>query len=222
MNASTGRTSTGEPRAGRPRGIRSERMKGIIAALAVFTVSMANGQPGEASRLNQHRVTNRSSPAPEPGAEREQIPSLIEGLRSADEWRALRRPRLLELWTTMLRKLGPNEQDSKWFGDIRQAVVRETMDRGTYTRIALDLPIERDFLQHHVLLLPKGAGPFPAVICWTSTTPDYTAPEQWWGKWLVEHGYVVLTSWSFIRHYRDDSSYSAGAAEKLYQRFGHW
>jgi hypothetical protein len=32
----------------------------------------------------------------------------------------------------------------------------------------------------------------------------------------------VLTSWSFIRHYRDDSDYRTGAAEKLYQRFGHW
>src|SRR6185436_1572545 len=72
------------------------------------------------------------------------------------------------------------------------------------------------------LLLPKGPGPFPAVICWTSTTPDYTVPEEWWGKWLVEHGYVVLTSWSFIRHYRDDSDYRRGAAEKLYERFGHW
>jgi hypothetical protein len=60
------------------------------------------------------------------------------------------------------------------------------------------------------------------VICWTSTTPAYTVPEQWWGKWLAEHGYVVLTSWSFIRHYRDDSRYATGAAEKLYERFGHW
>ena len=196
-------------------------MKGIIAALVALTASVANGQP-ELARLNQHRVTNRSSPAPEPGAEMQPIPSLIEGLRSAEEWRAVRRPRLLQLWTGILGKVGPNEQDRQWFGDIRQAVIRETADRGTYTRISLDLPIEKDFLQHHVLLLPKGRGPFPAVICWTSSTPDYTAPVEWWGKWLVEHGYVVLTSWSFIRHYRDGSDYRTGAAEKLYQRFGHW
>jgi dienelactone hydrolase len=74
------------------------------------------------------------------------------------------------------------------------------------------------------LLLPKnnGAGRFPTVICWTSTTPDYTAPEQWWGQWLVERGYVVLTGWSFIRHYRDGATYGTGAAQKLYDRFGHW
>lgn len=179
-------------------------------------------QDAEPPRLNQHKVTNRASPAPEPGAENELIPSLIEGLRSAGEWQTIRRPRLVQLWTAILGKLAPNEQDRKWFGDIRKAVIHETTDRGTYTRISLDLPIEKDFLQQHVLLLPKGDGRFPAVICWTSSTPDYTAPEQWWGTWLAEHGYVVLTSWSFIRHYRGDSTYKTGAPEKLYERFGHW
>jgi len=197
-------------------------MKWIVAALCALTASVVNGQSEELARLNQHKVTNRSSPAPEPGAENQPIPSLIEGLHSANEWLTVRRPQLLQLWTGILGKLGPNEQDRQWFGDIRQAVMQATADRGTYTRIALDLPIEKDFLQHHVLLLPKGPGPFPAVICWTSSTPDYTAPEEWWGRWLVEHGYVVLTSWSFIRHYRDGSDYRTGAAEKLYQRFGHW
>ena len=129
----------------------------------------------------------------------------------------------LESMDRVLGKLGPSEQDRKWFGDIRQAVVRKTADLGTYTRMAVDLPIEKDFLQPHLLLLPKKQGrPFPAVVCWTSTTPDYTEPEKWWGKWLAEHGYVVLTGWSFIRHYRDDSTYRTGAAEKLHERFGHW
>ena len=182
----------------------------------------AAGQIEDACRLNQHKVTNRSSPAPEPGAETQTIPSLIEGIRSAGEWQAVRRPELLRLWTTILGKLGPDDKDRQWFGDIRQAVVRETADRGSYIRTALDLPIEKDFLQHHVLLTPKDTGRFPAVICWTSTTPDYTAPEEWWGKWLVEHGYVVLTSWSFIRHYRGDSTYRDGAAAKVYERSGHW
>jgi hypothetical protein len=61
------------------------------------------------------------------------------------------------------------------------------------------------------------------VIAWVSTTPDYRMPEQWWGQWLAERGYVVLQSWAFIRHYRDDSNYARGPAyEKLYERFGHW
>src|SRR5688500_5701514 len=91
-------------------------------------------QTEEASRLNQHRVTSRSSPAPERGAEAQLIPSLTEGIRSGREWNEVRRPELMRLWTTILGKLGPNEQDRQWFGDIRQAVVRETSDGGSYVR----------------------------------------------------------------------------------------
>jgi len=201
---------------------RSFLSRALFAALLLNF--FATAQIDESRRLNQHKVTNAASPAPEPGAELREIPSLVYGLRSADDWRKRRRPELLRLWTTVLGKLGPGRRDRKWFGDIRHAVLHETTDLGTYTRIALDLPIEKDFLQPHVLLLPKrhGSGRFPAVICWTSTTPDYTAPEQWWGQWLVEHGYVVLTGWSFIRHYRDGATYSTGAVQKLYDRFGHW
>src|SRR5689334_5825374 len=118
----------------------------------------------------------------------------------------------------------PDAKDKRWFGDIRKAVIRDRRELEHYTRLEIDLPIEKDFYQHHLLLLPKnqGRGPFPAVVCWTSSSPDYTAPEQWWGQWLAEHGYVVLTSWSFIRHYRDDTNYATGAIDKVYQRFGHW
>jgi dienelactone hydrolase len=187
-------------------------MKGILAALVLLALP--------AGAQMQHKVTNRNSPAPEPGAERERIPSLIEGLRSTEEWRTVRRPQLMQLWGTILGK--PRPESLTWFGDIRQAVIREKTDRGTYTRIALELPMEKDFLQPHVLLMPKGPGPFPAVICWTSTTPDYKAPEEWWGRWLAEHGYAVLTGWSFIRNYRDGTTYGKGATEKLYERFGDW
>jgi len=192
--------------------------------LGLLLSGLAAAQVEDSQRLNQHKVTNSSSPAQEPGAEFEKIPSLIEAVKSARDWRDHKRPELMRLWTNILGKLGPNREDRKWFGDIRRAQIHETSDRGTYTRIVLDLPMERDFLQPHVLLLPKnqGAGPFPAVICWTSSTPDYREPEKWWGEWLVNHGYVVLTGWSFIRHYRDDSTYNAGATEKLYDRFGHW
>ena len=179
----------------------------------------------ESKRLNQHRVTSRGSPAPEPGAELETIPSLVEGLRSAKDWNKKRRPELLALWTRILGKLGPSKQDRRWFGNIRKVKVYETQETEKYTRIRLDLPIEKDFYQKHLLLLPKNQGRrrLPAVICWTSSTPDFTAPEEWWGKWLAEHGYVVLTSWSFIRNYRNRTSYRNNTAGKLlYERFGHW
>lgn len=174
-------------------------------------------------RLNQHKVTSSRSPAPEPGAEKEIIPSLVEGLHGAKDWPRKRRE-ILALWTEILGKLEPDRKDRRWFGDIRKAVEHGREETEHYTRVRLDLPMEKDFLQPHLLLMPKnqGPGPFPAVICWTSSTPDYTAPEQWWGSWLASRGYVVLTGWSFIRNYRDGSSYSRHAQDKVYERFGHW
>lgn len=189
----------------------------------LFLLLLSEGIPNE-QRLNQHRVTSRNSPAPEPGAENEKIPSLVEGLRSADDWYKKKRPELVKLWTTILGKTAPAPEDKQWFGDITKAVVHDEQDKGSYTRIRLDLPMEKDFYQQHLLLLPKGQGdgPFPAVIAWTSSTPDYAKPEEWWGAWLAERGYVVLTSWSFIRNYRDGSTARNGAPEKVYERFGHW
>ena len=175
-------------------------------------------------RLNQHRVSNRRSPAPEPGAERELIPSLVEGVAGKRDWERRRRPELVRLWTDIMGKLEPSREDARWFGDIRRARILDRKETLHYTRIHLELPIERDFWQPHLLLIPKGkaSGKRPAVICWTSTTPDYTAPEQWWGAWLAERGYVVLIGWSFIRNYRDGATYAAGAADKLRERFGEW
>lgn len=195
----------------------------MIFSAAVYAAAQAPADP--AMRLNQHRVTSKGSPAKEPGAELHQIPSLVEGIKSAEDWRKRRRPELVKFWTTLLGKLEPSRADRKWFGDIRRARVMETQELDGYTRIRLDLPIEKDFYQSHLLLLPKGqgTGPFPAVVAWTSTTPDFMQPEQWWGAWLARNGYVVLTSWSFIRNYRDGSSYRSNTAgEKLRERFGHW
>jgi dienelactone hydrolase len=178
----------------------------------------------DTKRLNQHKVTNPRSPAQEPGAEKEIIPSLVEGLHSASDWQNKRRPEILTRWRTIRGKLEPQGSDKQWFGDIRKVRELDRAEREGYTRIHLELPIEKDFYQPHLLLLPKnqGPGPFPAVIAWTSTTPDYLEPEKWWGAWLASRGYVVLTGWSFIRNYRDQSSYSRQAQEKVYERFGHW
>lgn len=168
----------------------------------------------------QHRVTNPRSPAPEPGAETQVIPSLVEGVGSGKDWERRRRPEIEAVWRKILGR--PSTQ--QWFGDIRKARILDTQEKEHYTRIQLELPMEKDFYQPHLLLLPKGQGrgPFPAVVCWTSSTPDYTAPEQWWGEWLASHGYVVLTGWSFIRNYRDGTNARNGVSEKLYERFGHW
>lgn len=194
-----------------------------LAALAAIVLTVPALPQDNSRRLNQHKVTSNRSPAPEPGAEREIIPSLVEGLKTPDDWWNKRRPELVKLWTAMLGKVGPSAEDRKWFGDIRERRVVSTQELPRYTRMEIDLPIEKDFWQKHVLLLPKGqgSGPFPAVVCWTSSGPDFRRPEDWWGKWLVERGYVVLTSWAFIRHYRDGLT-GARSAEALYERFGHW
>jgi dienelactone hydrolase len=180
--------------------------------------------PDPSQRLNHHRVTSKRSPAPEPGAEKEIIPSLVEGLRSPQDWYRKRRPEIYRYWLTMLGKLEPQGPDKRWFGDIRKVRVLDKQEKEGYTRIHLELPMEKDFYQPHLLLVPRGQGrgPFPAVIAWTSSTPDYTAPEQYWGSWLAQRGYVVLTGWSFIRNYRGGTTARQGAPEKLYERFGHW
>ncbi|MBM3724147.1 MAG: hypothetical protein FJW40_01800 [Acidobacteria bacterium] len=191
------------------------------ALLAMALLAAQAAPAGEAPR--QHKVTSRRSPAPEPGAENEAIPSLVEGVRSRRDWERRKRPELLRFWTQVLGKLDPAPADQRWFGDVSR--VRELDRRETehYTRIHLEIPLETDFYQRHLLLVPKKfKGRRPAVICWTSTTPDYTAPEGWWGAWLAERGFVVLTSWSFIRSYRDGSNYSTGAQDKVYERFGRW
>jgi hypothetical protein len=143
---------------------------------------------------------------------------------TADEWNALRRPQLLQQWTKILGKLEPDAVDKKWFGDITKAVEVRREKRDGYTRIELQLPMETDFLQPHVLLIPDHAQPgkCPAVIAWTSTGPDYAEPEKWWGAWLAQRGCVVLTGWSFICNYRDATSYRNGVSEKVYERFGRW
>jgi dienelactone hydrolase len=196
----------------------------VTAVALLLAVVPAMAAESNSERLHQHRVTNPKSPAPEPGAEKQLIPSLVEGLQSEDDWYQKRRAELMDFWTQVLGKLRPSADDTQWFGDITQAALRDKREFAKYTRYQIDLPMEIDFEQPHLLLLPRnqGAGPFPAVICWTSTTPDYTAPEQWWGQWLAENGYVVLTGWSFIRNYRDGATYSSGAAQKVYERFGHW
>jgi len=182
----------------------------------------------ELERANYHRVTSRRSPAPEPGAENTPLLSPLldsrgKRIRSPREWYQRRRPELLRLWTEILGKIGPAPQDRKWFGDVTQAVEISRTELDGYTRIELDIPLEIDFLQHHLLLLPKGQGPgpFPAVIAWTSSTPDFRQPEEWWGAYLARNGYVVLTGWSFIRNYRQGTQRKP-ATELVYERFGRW
>ena len=143
---------------------------------------------------------------------------------TADEWNSIRRPQLLQQWTNILGKLTPDPEDQKWFGDITQSVEVSRTKCDGYTRIELRLPMEKDFLQSYLLLVPDNAQPgkCPAVIAWTSTGPDYAEPEHWWGAWLARRGCVVLTGWSFIRNYRDDTSYRNKVSEKVYERFGRW
>src|SRR5688572_45414 len=183
---------------------------------------------GEPQRVNHHKVTSRNSPAPEPGAEDTPILSPLQrsdGTRvsSAAQWERERRPELLKLWMNILGKVAPAAEDKKWFPEQPKALAGAPRRMQGYTRIDLDLLMENDFYQRHLLLLPEGQGdgPFPAVIAWTSSTPDYRQPEEWWGKRLAQNGFVVLTSWAFIRNYRQGTR-GAAAAELVYERFGHW
>lgn len=179
-------------------------------------------------RLNYHTPPKRSRPEMRE-QDRFTIPSplvLDDGAKveTPDGWHRVRRPQLVAHWTRILGKLEPSGDDRKWFGDVTKTVTHSLEEKEGYTRVHLEIPIETDFLQHHLLLLPKGqgGGPFPAVIAWTSTTPDYTKPEEWWGAWLAQRGFVVLTSWAFIRNYRGGKDYRSRINEVVYERFGHW
>ena len=84
------------------------------------------------NRLNQHRVTSAANPAPEPGAENLRIPSLVEGLTSADDWYKKRRPQVLALWTQILGKLGRcSPRPALSFGDIRNAKILDRQEKPT-------------------------------------------------------------------------------------------
>ncbi|MBL8240774.1 MAG: dienelactone hydrolase family protein [Bryobacterales bacterium] len=168
----------------------------------------------------QHRVSSTRSPAPEPGAETVELRRLAA---TRQEWERVKRPEVLTAWKQILGKLEPAGEDRRWFHDVPLMREISRVELPGYTRIQIELALEKDFWQPSLLLLPKkGRGPFPAVIAWTSTTPDWQEPEKWWGAWLAERGFVVLTGWSHIRNYRDGSSYSKQAAEKVYERFGRW
>jgi dienelactone hydrolase len=200
----------------------------LAAALGAQQFPIPEPSPQERARTHYHRVTSKRSPAPEPGAEDTPMLSPLvrpDGtrVRTAEEWYRERRPELVKTWTTILGKIEPALEDRKWFGDISKVYEQQRREEDGYTRIDLDIPIETDFVQRHLLLLPKGQGngPFPAVIAWTSSTPDYREPELWWGAYLARHGYVVLTSWSFIRNYRQGTRL-AQASELVYERYGHW
>src|ERR1043165_5324535 len=104
----------------------------VLMCLGVSASYAADSQDNS-RRLNQHKVTSRRSPAPEPGAENETIPSLVEGLRTPKDWYAKKRPELVALWTQILGKLGPAPADRKWFGDIRRARTISKQDFDRYT-----------------------------------------------------------------------------------------
>ncbi len=138
---------------------------------------------------------------------------------------ALSKRSLREQWREILGKFEPNSADRKWFVSKMREREIEVLDRGTYLRRHIELPLETDFWQPGLLLLPKDlkrGERRPTVIAWSSTSPDWQKPEEWWGKWLVEQGFIVLTSWAHIRRYRDNTSFQNGVSEKVYERFGRW
>jgi hypothetical protein len=209
----------------------------LILILAFMLAVPLRSHAGEAANVDEtdweSRLNYHAPPDWAPEGFRDQdnyiLPSLLQfpdgsPVATKADWFERRRPFLVERWQEILGKLEPDPGDARWFGDITAARVIDTVEKDGYTRVHLELPIETDFFQPHLLLIPRGQGPgpFPAVIAWTSTTPDYTQPEEWWGAWLARNGYVVLTGWSFIRNYRGGSNYRTGVNELVYKRFGHW
>jgi len=189
----------------------------LITLLSIGIIVFAQ-DPAE--RVNQHRVSSPRSPAPEPDAENVPLARLAT---SKEDWQKTQRPRLVKAWRGILGKLEPNKNDRQWFFPAPPMREIERSETPHYTRIHIEIALEKDFWQPSLLLLPKNfPGRRPAVIAWTSTSPDWKKPEEWWGAWLAERGYVVLTGWSHIRNYRGSSSYRNQVSEVVYERFGRW
>lgn len=197
-------------------------LSSLICSLCVFPAAAQDVQfPYHTPPANCHRLMQRQHEFSLPSLLRSDTGTPID---TPQLWTDVRRPELLAHWTRVLGKLEPAGPDRRWFGDATRARVLSTTAGQGYTRLELTIPIETDFHQPHLLLIPEGQGdgPFPAVIAWTSTSPDYRQPEQWWGSWLAQRGFVVLTGWSHIRNYRGGVSYRNGVNEAVYRRFGHW
>ena len=208
-------------------GQRINRSLVLCSLLGLTLAAPALAESGNRGRLTYHPWVR--GPSREPGQHLVEIPSVLVSeaggaVESADDWYGRRRPELVNLWTRILGRLSPRPEDRRWFGDITRAEVYSRQEREGYTRLHLGLPMETDFLQDHLLLLPRnsGAGPFPAVIAWTATSSDFDVPERWWGSYLARRGFVVLVSQSFIKKYRGGRSFLNGVQEELYSRFGHW
>jgi len=180
------------------------------------------GKTDPRQRLNYRRVTIDRSPAQEPGVEFEVIPSLVEGVPGRREWESGRRPGLEAAWTKILGRLGPAEGDMQWFHNVMEPRVQSQDRLVSYDRLTLELPLETDFYQPALLLLPRSAPPWPGVVAWVSSTPDWRTPEYWWGSWLASRGFAVLCSWSHIRRYRGPVYTPLEATKAVYARFGRW
>jgi dienelactone hydrolase len=201
----------------------------IVVSFPWLVTGVASPQDGVRSRILKYHTPPKSAHDLMRDQQQYDLLSLLvtddkKTITSPEQWRTLRRPELIRHWTDVLGKLAPRPEDSQWFGDATKAVEISREEKEGYTRIKLTIPIETDFQQPHLLLLPRtsGPGPHPAVIAWTSTSPDYRKPEEWWGAWLARRGFVVLTGWSHIRNYRDGLNYSNGVHTAVYDRFGHW
>src|SRR5260221_9354661 len=94
-----------------------------IRRIALMSMGMAVLGQAPTDRLNQHRVSNPRSPAPEPGAEKVPLARLAS---TRAEWESVRRPALIKDWTAILGKLEPTADDLRWFTDVTKARVIDT------------------------------------------------------------------------------------------------
>ena len=84
------------------------RFRWVLLWCAAFLLA---GPTAPEKRIHQHKVVSKGSPAPEPGAENELIPSLVAGLKTKEDWHNRERPKILERWRSILGKLEPAPED---------------------------------------------------------------------------------------------------------------
>ena len=112
---------------------------------------------------------------------------------TAEEWNSVRRPQLLQQWTKILGKTRTGLPKIK--SGLATSQSRSKSAAGKcegYTRIELKLPMETDFLQPHVLLIPDNAPWENARRLSRGLPPGRTMPSQKNGG---AHGWLSAAAW---------------------------
>lgn len=183
-----------------------------VCAAAAETTAPADQAP---SPITDWRATIQKPPTSPTSLRVSPVFVTAQGqpISDAPDWKE-RRAKLLADWQTILGR--PPERCPL------SPRVLESSDMGSYLRRKIALQVEPDEWMPAWLFVPKGRGPWPAVVEMHPTRDenmDYSLGDGT-ALYLVEHGYVVLAPRNFLWGYRGLKMKEA--ATDLLRRYPAW